>query len=247
MMAIGIKADIDRALAELDDYKQRQVPFATAVALTRTAKYAKGVLVTEMDKAFDRPTPYTRNALYVQPATKRDLKAEVLFRSFAGKGNPATRFLTPEVYGGTRRPKAFENLLIRNGIMPAGWFAIPASGAQLDAYGNVPGSLITKMLSQLRASSDPTANESAEARRKRNRRQAKQRYFAVGVNSGDRLKPGIYERLGIRQIRPVFIFTRKPPHYKKRYRFYEVGEDAARGRFPVEFDLSMRQAIATAK
>jgi hypothetical protein len=250
MMVVGVKGDITGILKDMTDAEQKQVPYATALALTRTAQYSKNVLVKEIDAAFDRPTPYTRNALFVKPATKADLVAEVRVRDFAGKGNPAVRYLLPEVEGGARRPKAFENLLIRNGIMPAGWFAIPASGAQLDAYGNVPGSLITKILSQLQASRDSTANEPATKRTLRNRKQRAGRYFAVGTNERGALKPGIYERLNSSwhgAIRAVFVFTRKAPHYRKRYRFYEIGADAARGRFPTEFRLAMDQAVATAR
>jgi hypothetical protein len=249
-MVVSVKADISKALERFSNLERSQLPFATAVAMTRTAKFALGEEVKEINKVFDRPTPYTQNSLFVRPATKRDLRATVEMRSFAGKGNPATRFLLPEIEGGARRMKGFENLLVRNGIMPAGYFAIPASGAPLDAYGNVPGSAITKILSQLQASRDSTANEPATKRLLRNRKQRAGRYFAVGVDERGPLKPGIYERLNSAfhgGIRAVFVFTRKPPRYAKRFGFYSVGEAAARGRFPLEFDLALREAVATAR
>src|SRR3546814_8034127 len=47
-------------------------------------------------------------SLYVKPATKTRLYANVYFREFASKGTPAVKYLGPEVYGGKRRVKRSE-------------------------------------------------------------------------------------------------------------------------------------------
>ncbi len=251
MMRISVKADIAEMLAAKTALEREQMPFATALALTKTAQFTKQKLVDAMDTVFDRPTPFTKNALFVKPATKQRLEAAVRVKDEAVKGNPAVRWLFPEIYGGRRNLKGFEALLIRAGVLTRGWYAVPAVGAPLDAYGNVPGSTITKILSQLQASRDYTANENAEARRKRNLRQQYGRYFAVvpGKHSRNNLHPGIYERYGTTKhatIAPVFVFTSKEPHYTKRYDFYGMGNAIARERFPTEFREAMRIAMATA-
>lgn len=252
MMLIGVRANIDEMLSAASALEREQMPFATALALTRTAQYAKAELVSLMDVVFDRPTPFTKGALYIVPATKQRLTATVKVKDEAAKGNPAVRWLMPEIFGGTRNMKGFEALLMRNGLLPRGWYAVPAIGAPLDGYGNVPGNVITKILSQLQASRDSTANESADVRRRRNRRQQQGRYFAVipGRAPRNKLPPGIYERFGTTQhakVVPVFVFTSKAPHYQKRYDFYGVGERIARERFPTEFRAAMKVALESAR
>jgi hypothetical protein len=54
-------------LSELTDIEQRQIPFATVLALTETAKLVKARLEDEMRSVFDRPTPYTMNGPPVVP------------------------------------------------------------------------------------------------------------------------------------------------------------------------------------
>lgn len=250
MIVVDIRADVSKALRKLDDARQKQVPFATALALTRTAQYTKGILRDEIARSFNAPTPYTLDSLFIRTATKANLRAAVYVKDQAAKGNPAVRFLLPNVQGTQRNLKGFESLLIRNGAMPDGYFAVPGPGAQLDAFGNVPGATITKILSQLQSSRDYTANESAKGKTRKNRRQSVGRYFAIKPGGGDPRPPGIYERIsffGGGAVRLVFFYTRKRPQYTRRYRFDEVGRAAARGRFPLEFRVAMLEAMRTAR
>lgn len=252
MMVIDVKADVSEIVKRVDLLKKEQIPFATALALTRTAQYAKTELVAEMDRVFEAPTRFTKDALYVSPAKKTNLTATVKVKDHAVKGNAAVKWLFPEIYGGARGIKGFEALLMRSGILPSGWFAIPAMGAPFDAFGNVPGSLITKILSQLQASRDSTANENKEARGKRDKRRQQGRYFAVIPNRPptNHLPPGIYERFGTTKhakVVPIFVFTNKAPKYTARYDFLGIGTRVAKARFPIEFEAAAKQAMATAR
>lgn len=251
MIAIKVNVDISKASRLFDNLRKDQVPFATALALTRTAQYTAAQLSAKMDEVFDRPTPYTKNALYVKPATKQVQVATVKVKDEAFKGNPAVRFLFPEISGGPRNLKGFEKLLQRSGVMPTGWYAIPTSFAKLDQYGNVPASLINQILSQLQSARDSQANESAQKRFKRNQTKRTGRYFAVMPDTErGRLKPGIYERLtgGFGSaVRPIFVYTRKTPTYSARYDFYGMARTVATERFPIEAQLAMEKAIATAR
>jgi hypothetical protein len=250
---IGIKVTADTA--KLDVYfnvlRTDQVPFATALALTKTAQYVQGELTKAMDTVFDRPTPYTKNALYVKPARKDDLVAIVKVKDESFKGNPAVRYLFPEITGGTRNLKGFEKLLQRAGVMPAGWYAIPTSAALLDSYGNVPAGTVTRILSQLQSARDSLTNESATLKAKRNRTKRNARYFAVNpATERGKLKPGIYERLGTAWgsgIRPIFLYTQKQPSYSARYDFYGMAQRLAVERYPMEAELAIQRAIATAR
>ncbi len=75
---ISIKIDTSRLERQLKALANDQVPYATAVALTRTAQDAAKELNAELPKHLDNPTPFTRQAFTILRATKRDLRAVVL-------------------------------------------------------------------------------------------------------------------------------------------------------------------------
>jgi len=77
MLELTITADAVN-LRSLDK-QEGNARFAAAIALTRTAKLARGAVVDEMKTVFDRPTRYTLNSTYVLRAMIVDLRAEVGF------------------------------------------------------------------------------------------------------------------------------------------------------------------------
>lgn len=250
-MKLDIRGDVKEITRHLSGMSQRHVPYAMARSLTKTAQFSALKLKEEMGRVFDRPTPFTLNSLYVSPATKQSLTASVKIKDEALKGNAAIKFLGPEIYGGSRGLKASEHLLQRAGVLPAGWAMVPASAAPLDGYGNLKRGVIQRILSQLHASRDVLANET-KASRKRKSRKVGGRYFAAipGRARTQHLKPGIYERFGFAMgsaIRPVLLFVPRMPSYSRRYRFFEIADQVSRMRWPIEFGLAMRQALATAK
>jgi len=246
MIKISVRGDIRVAIERLS-LAERQVPYATARALTKTAKAVQLELEKEIKQVFDRPTPFTERALYTNPATKARLVAEVGIKDWAAKGNAAVKYLFAEVHGGGRSEKGFEKLLQNRGLLPAGWYAIPGKNVPVDAYGNISRSLILKILSQVGAMRDPGQNEKVATKRKRNKKQRLGRFFAVAPRQG-RMTPGIYERVTFASgsaIRPVLIFTPRRPMYRQRYRFYELGQELARRIFPREFEEAARIAMGT--
>ena len=67
---------------------------------------------------------------------------------------PAWRYLGPQVAGGTRLTKSGERQLIEAGIMRSNEVIVPGQGIKRDAYGNVPGSIMNRILSDLGARAD---------------------------------------------------------------------------------------------
>jgi hypothetical protein len=124
-------------LAELTDIDRNQIPFATVLSLTETAKLIKERLVGEMRTVFDRPTPYTLDSLRLIPVTKLKVEVRVWIKDEADGAAAATRWLTPEVYGGDRSHKRSDVLLRARGILPKGKFVVPDAGMKLDSYGNI--------------------------------------------------------------------------------------------------------------
>lgn len=232
MIELDVKFDTREITKYLSDIEKKQIPFATARALTSTASDVKDELIKEMDRVFDRPTRYTKSAFYIRSATKKKLIASVGIKDFAGKGIPAIKFLMPQIVGGTRAPKRFEIWLRRRGILPEGMFAVPARGAKLDRYGNLSRGQITKMLANLQALPE-MAQRTNDSR--------KIVYFVAKIK-GIR---GIWKKRG-KRIQPFMVFV-KAPHYKKRFDFEGVSNKVINKRFHKNFDKALANALATAK
>ncbi len=228
----------------------KQTLFATAVALTRTAKDVKPALQAEMSRAFDRPTRYTLDSMFLKGATKASLEARVWLKDSWGKGTPAERYLGPQVFGGGRAQKGMERALQAARLMPANYFAVPAAGAQLDANGNVKRSQIVQILSQLRLQRGAGYESRASGSARSQRTVARQgvTYFAIPTAARG-LHAGVYLKrkfaLGS-AVRPVFLFVARA-QYQPLLKFFEVGEKVARERFPGHFEVEMAKAIRTAR
>lgn len=225
-----------------------QVPFATAVALTETAKLVRQAEVEEMRRVFDRPTRFTLNSLYLRGATKRNLQAEVWLKD---TGDAASaQYLRPQIYAGSRGQKRFELLLQANGVMPRGWRAVPGKGARMDSAGNMSPAQLVQVLSVLRSHRDHNQN-TTDRSRQRAKAAGKQRdYFVSGPNvaakagNGGRLPYGVYLRAGGR-ISTILFFV-PAVSYKARFRYFEVAENVIKRELPRQFDIAMRKAMATA-
>lgn len=224
-----------------------QALFAAAVSLTRAAKDAQDAERKEMMRAFDRPTAYALNGTFLKAATKQNLEARIWVKDAAGgRGTPADRFLLPEIYGGKRGQKGMERMLQRAGLLPAGWFAVPAAGAQLDGNGNVKRSQVNQILAQLQV--QRTAGHESRRSNSGAARRSSATYIALTTATRG-LKPGIYLKrkgAGGAAIQPVFIFVSKV-QYRPRFKFTEVGEKVGMERFNVHFETEITKAFATAR
>lgn len=225
---------------------EKAVGFARTVALTRTARataggattggfIARGFLSEEAQRVFDRPTRWTLGAFWWRPATADRSVFEVGVKDFAGKGVPASKYLRAEILGGQRRKKRSEAALTR--LMGNRSFWVPGPGVTLDAFGNVPGSTIRRILSDLQVAGD----QSRTARsRGRNARYGRERYFVP--QPGSRLASGVWiERpAGSRRILPALFFVTEAG-YRKRFDFFGRGMAFAVARFPIEMAQALRE------
>jgi hypothetical protein len=233
MLEINVKHNVADAIARLNEIERKHVPFATSLALTRTAQEVRKAEVEEMKRVFDRPTPFTLRSLYLKPATKADLTAKVWFKDL----NRPEHYLVPQIRGGERLPKRFEEHLRRAGILPKDQVAVPGGGARLNKYGNMSAGQITQILSALGAHPDPYAH----SKRKIRARIGLWRGYFVGRPGGGRFPFGVWEKRG-NKLLPVLIFVRRPT-YTKLFQFYELGKRIALREFPKQFDLALRQAL----
>ena len=222
----------------MNDIAARQLPFAVAAALTDTALEARKAVVSEMERAFDRPTPFTLNAFEVKPAKKGEPFAEVRQKLISGRRH----FLRVEADGGARPSTGQEKLLFAKlGLLGSVHSVIPARDARINQYGNWSAGQRNQVYSALGAQRDAASN-TTERSRKRNK--SRSTYFIP--KSG--LSPNaVFERKANGQIGVVLAFTPKAPVYPQRFDFDQVAADRAAAVFPDRLAERFRSALATAR
>jgi hypothetical protein len=259
MLTIGAKViqpDLLRALKDA----QSQLPFAVARALTATIKDVREAEVAEMRKVFQAPTPFTLRSLYLRPATKARLEASTWLKDTKGP-----HYLVPQILGGGRPLKRFEQRLVMNGYMRQDQRAVPAAGAKLDAYGNMSKGQIVQILSQLRtAVVQGDFSNATNSKRSRAKRSAVAYFVSQGSNGrragfrGSRgkgqmyeqhLPPGVWARHQFSwgsSVKPVLLFVRGT-RYNKRFDFYTVAERTVERMLPLRVQASVDEALRTAR
>lgn len=251
MINFSIKSNMPAVLAQIEQIG-KQVRFAAAVALTKTAVDVSAAETAEMSAVFDRPTPFTLGSLRVVQARRDSLEAVVETKDAGPGGRSAEKWLSIEAAGGPRRLTGAERALRAAGILPANRYVVPSTGAELDAYGNWKRSQLTRILLDLRmnAGAAPSRRLTAlQARDALRGRRTLSRYFVLREHNKG-LKPGIYERrvsaLG-HAVRPVVLFTSSAPRYKVRLPFGQAGLAVAQEKFAGYFDQALTTALETAR
>lgn len=226
---ITVKVEgLDEAISGLGELKHK-LPSILARTLTKTAKDAKNQVTGWLPRLLDKPTPWTMRSLFVFPAEKKEtpMRAAVAFKSEFGRlprhmmdSVEAGRSMRAQVFGGQRQLKESERTLQANGITPAGRpYLIPAIGAKRDAYGNVSGSFMNRvMFTGVRRGSAsqgyhlPMNNRSESS-------STRGQFFVMRKNGS---AIGIFKNMG-RASRPlpVFLFSARA-QYRPRVPFSKI-------------------------
>lgn len=232
-----MKITITTNLAEVRDQlgaQAKQVSYAAAVALTKTAAKVRQAIPAELDRVLDRPTPFTKSGTYIKRAEKHDLVAEVNFRPIQSK------YLRLQADGGTR---------------PSGDAGIKLPGnIVLNEFGNIPKGLTN----QLKAAAQNGKLSAAIVRRlgvAHNRRKGAapiQLFYGVPQGKGrDNAPVGIWRRIpsngGKGKLLPVIVFSSKGARYRKRLDLERMAKPVVVANFSREFDAALAAALATAR
>lgn len=255
VIQFSVKSDLEAIVTQWARVAGDQMPFAIAVALTRTAAAAKVEIERQLPSLIDRPTPYTMRGFRLYPATKRKLMAEVDFRPAFGKGTAARDYLAPLVFGGERKLKAFERSLQRTGLLPSGYSAVPGSAAKLDAFGNMSRGQIVQIVSYFKAfgeqgySANMTDKRRAALARGNKRSGARGVSYFIGKPGGGRLPMGVWQRISFgaagSAIKPVIMFVSRPS-YKQQLDVPGIAKRMIEQHFPDELRKAVAQARQTA-
>lgn len=251
MISINISSGFKGVQKELKEFAN-QIPFATSLAINRTAQKVKRAQEKEIKDVFDRPTPFTQNSLFIKTSNKVNLTASVKLKDQSFKGNPASKYLQVEIGGGERRLKRYEVALRSAGVLPDGYFTVPGDAANMDQYGNIARSQIVQILSYFRANRDvgATSNSTDKTRAKIGKSTNKRygvSYFVGKV--GDKQTFGIWQKVNSnfgKAIRPVLIFVQSA-RYEAIYDFKFVAETVIKREYDNEFDKALKDAVRTAK
>lgn len=255
MLNIDIRHNMADVAAKLRGMESR-LPSIQALALTRTAQDVKAAEVALMGRVFDRPTPFTLKALFLKAATKTDQRAVVWLKD--GYGTKA-HYLLPQIAGGARPMKRFEERLRIIGAMRADERAVPAAGARIDSYGNMERGQIIQVLSQLSADVVAGHNSNATNSKRSKAKRAQVQYFLAGYERST-FGSKRYGRGSVRQhlprgvwlrrqtawgsaVKPVLLFVRGT-NYSKRFDFYGTASATVKERYPVHFAAAIERIRA---
>lgn len=128
-ITVSVRSTIRDLSRDIDRDLRSQLPFATAKALTDTAKDVQRELTAEIDRVFDRPTPFTKRAIGVVTAKKATLTARIFVKDIQAQ------YLGLEIEGGTRRPKGRA-------------LVMPGKQIPLNQYGNLPRNKVRQLLAR---------------------------------------------------------------------------------------------------
>lgn len=254
-MLINIAANVEEVLRDLDEAQYRQMPYATMVAINKTAEKVVAAEQREIRDSFDRPNPFTQNAIARTYASKQSLTAKIYIKNFAGKGTPADKYLAGQIEGGARRMKRFEIALQSVGALPTGFRAVPGEAAKIDAYGNMERGQIVQILAFFKAFPEMAGYKANMLDKKRaslarfNKRTGALGFAYFVGRPGDRLPLGIWQRFNNvygSPIVPVMIFV-PYANYKKLFDFYYAGQVVIDREFIGEMKKATVEALRTAR
>lgn len=245
-MQIEVKFDATPVRRALSDLERKQVPYAMAVALTRTAKQVEAGLVDEMTRVFDRPTRWTLRSAFTKPATKRTLTATVGMKDQAYGGNrlSSAQILAHHFTGGDRHHKALEMWLRRGGYLGNDEFVVPGAGARLNRYGNMSRALVQQIMSQLHVGLDPSSYSSKSTRSQRNVRRAGVIFWSRGSGRTAHLPRGAWQRSGVHLVRPLLLAVDSPT-YRQIIDFPRLAQPIVREHIHTQFERSLADALRT--
>lgn len=229
MIKVEIRG-LDKTLAHIAGM-QKQVKFAAAVALTRTAAAVKDAMPAVMERELDRPVPFTKRGLFVRRATPATLTATVGFM------DRQASYLKYQIAGGTRTPTA-------RGIKLPG-------NITLNSFGNIPKGLIDKLK---QSAQDGSLGKGIASRLGlKNRRKGAapiELFYGKPVGRGWEKAPmGIWRRVpgSPGKLIPVIVFEDTPAKYKPRFHFQRAAEDVVRRTWDANFAAAFAEAMRTAR
>jgi len=228
---MGLSLTIDQDLSKATAWTarvQKQLPFATSVAINNVAFDVRKSLNQGTRGAFHQPVKFTQSAFLVQKSKKRSLIATVFAQD--KKGKDRARYLRFGIKGGQRPQKGLDVFFARgvpnDGTIPNGAFFIPTGLVKTNAAGNVTQATLKRISKGI--NSNPSGG------------------FFVGTPRGGSRPPGIYRRSRA-ALQPYFIATTDKPDYRARFNIESISAKVVERRFGSHFNQALSKALSTAR
>jgi len=254
MLTMNIRFDASQIAKSFGELQQEH-PNVMAQAINDTTREVRDAQVAAMRSSLDNPTAFTLRALNTRFANRNTLQATVWLKDGATRAH----YLLPQIEGGNRPLKRFEEILVRAGLMRSNERAVPGPGAKLDAYGNMGRGQIVQILSQLQAFSLAGFDANATGSKRSKAKRSKVEYFvAHGGESrqgrgswkhGDKvqhLPRGVWARHRFSSgsaVKPVLLFV-NGTRYGKRFDFVGTAQRVIDTRFKPLYEQRMQRQLA---
>lgn len=130
MADLTIDLEISSALQGLSDLKREQIPFALALALTRTAQHAQAEIKRDLPHRFEIRNAFVPRGVRIKTASKKDPEAAVYWQAPVAARREFAQSLARQETGGTKTPAkrwlaiprpAVEARRGKGGLIPKRW------------------------------------------------------------------------------------------------------------------------------
>ena len=212
MLTMNIRFDagqVAKAFGEL----QQEHPNVMAQAINDTTREVRDAQVAAIRASFDNPTAFTLRALRTTFATRSKLQAMVWLKD----GTSRAHYLIPQIEGGKRPLKRFEEILVQAGLMRKNERAVPGAGAKLDAYGNMGRGQIVQILSQLQAFNLAGSDANATGSKRSKAKRSKVEYFVAHGGESRQGREAV-RAVGLRKKNPAAQFRGREARSGRQHR-----------------------------
>ncbi len=202
-----------------------QVAYAASRALNATATKVVEVMPAEIERAIDRPVPFTKRGVAILGAGARKDRLAVT----VGFRRAQAKYMAYQIEGGTRNP----------GL--AG-LKLPAT-INLNEFGNIPKGIIGKMVAVARKERKLTKVQSRRVKVSRN----VELFYGDPTDQGGRKLPrGIYKAVPGRLI-PLVVFPVQTARYRPIFDFPAKAAAIVARVWDKEFSAALADALRTAR
>lgn len=213
--------------------QEKQISFATSVALNGTGKAVVDAMPSEIERKFDRPTPFTKRGVRIlKYANKSDLSATVGFMDAQAK------YMQYQIDGGDRQPG------------PRG-IKLPGN-ITLNSFGNIPRGVIDQLKEAAKSGKLSRAIGKRIGAHGDRRKGSEPVELFLGTPRGgrwDNAPMGIWRRIPGKpgKLVPVVLFENKPAHYKPKFDFGSKAVEIVHREWNRQAQRALDYALRTAR
>lgn len=202
----------------------KHVSFAASKALNATGKAVAEAMPVEIERALDKPTPFTKRGVRVlKYANKSTLEATVGFMKAQAE------YMRWQVEGGVRQPGS------------AG-LRLP-SAIKVNEFGNIPRGIINQLIAVARKEGKLGK---VKARRVQVSSKVELFYGDPLDKTGKKWPRGIY-KIASGSLIPLVVFPITPARYRAIFDFPRIAEGIVKREWSRQFDKALAEALRTAK